>query len=479
MLLTGVLAIGLASSTSLADSPIRVSVNSKQTELQIAKPIQSKSRSETTDQRPAVLRWQNPDPSADQQEKSQQTSSIHNHVPARSRFASNPQNSPRMALIAQASATEAIDQQTGHVNNSVVFQNPNDIARATRANFSESQQSGPVSRSALVIDEEPIRFSLVVQASATETGEWSTATDDEQRHSQSTQSSTTTSQVEPLHSNLQINGPQVSIQAPSRASIQHPTQNTASENQLAEPIHFAREFASTAARQQTPGNVYSPERCREIKEDSAEVRTSVRENLISKISLDITPNRREKLHDPSENKSRTWHDRANEPLATGVFRDFKNGRVWIEDENGEVQKLPFSALSDEDHCFVAFIWGIPPEFTLDDAQYASRNWQGSSFAWKASEISHKPLYFEEPQLERYGHTLRPLAQSAVSGAHFFLNIAVLPYKSGIHPLHECQHPLGYYRPGSGAPWLVPPIPLSIRGGLAEAGAIVGGFFALP
>jgi hypothetical protein len=67
----------------------------------------------------------------------------------------------------------------------------------------------------------------------------------------------------------------------------------------------------------------------------------------------------------------------------------------------------------------------------------------------------------------------------LAGAHFFANIALLPYNMGTHPPHECQYALGYYRPGSCAPWLLPPFPISVRGGLAEAGVIVGGIFLIP
>jgi hypothetical protein len=73
----------------------------------------------------------------------------------------------------------------------------------------------------------------------------------------------------------------------------------------------------------------------------------------------------------------------------------------------------------------------------------------------------------------------PFLDPLHSGAHFFLNVAVLPYKMGINPPLECQYALGYYRPGSCAPWLVPPIPLSFRGGLMEAGAVVGLVYLIP
>lgn len=103
----------------------------------------------------------------------------------------------------------------------------------------------------------------------------------------------------------------------------------------------------------------------------------------------------------------------------------------------------------------------------------------STYAWHASALCHKPLYFEEVQLERYGHTAGPIRQPFISGAHFFLNIAALPYNMAINPPHECQYALGYYRPGSCAPWMIQPVPLSLRGALAETAVIVGGIYVIP
>ena len=136
-------------------------------------------------------------------------------------------------------------------------------------------------------------------------------------------------------------------------------------------------------------------------------------------------------------------------------------------------------LGDDDLCYVVELWGLPTECTLGDEQYQMRGWIPSTMAWKASDLCHKPLYFEEVQLERYGHTSGPITQPVVSGAHFFLNIATLPYKMGLHPPNECRYPLGYYRPGNCAPWLLPPVPISARAGLMQAGAVVGGAYVIP
>jgi hypothetical protein len=102
-----------------------------------------------------------------------------------------------------------------------------------------------------------------------------------------------------------------------------------------------------------------------------------------------------------------------------------------------------------------------------------------TMTWKASDLCHKPMYFEEVNLERYGHTAGPVLQPVVSSAHFFANIAVLPYKMGVHTPRECQYALGYYRPGDCAPWIVPPVPISLRGGLSQAAVMTGMFWLIP
>jgi hypothetical protein len=122
---------------------------------------------------------------------------------------------------------------------------------------------------------------------------------------------------------------------------------------------------------------------------------------------------------------------------------------------------------------------LPVECGLGGREVVSRCWIPSTFAWHASALCHKPLYFEEVQLERYGHTAGPFRQPFVSGAHFVLNLATLPYHMAYQPPHECQYALGYYRPGSCAPWMIPPVPLSLKGALAETGFIVGGIYILP
>ena len=122
---------------------------------------------------------------------------------------------------------------------------------------------------------------------------------------------------------------------------------------------------------------------------------------------------------------------------------------------------------------------FPPECDLGEAVYEPRQWAMTTYTWKASGLCHKPLYFEQVGLERYGHSAGPVLQPFISGAHFFGTIPILPYKIGLEPPGECIYALGYYRPGNCAPRMILPLGLSLRGALFEAGAATGLVFLLP
>jgi len=125
---------------------------------------------------------------------------------------------------------------------------------------------------------------------------------------------------------------------------------------------------------------------------------------------------------------------------------------------------------------------LPKECRLSEKRFdleVPRPWCPIAFTWKAAGTCHKPLYFEQVHLERYGHSWGPYLQPFVSGAHFFLTVPILPYKMGLYPPGECMYTLGYYRPGNCAPYMLDPIPLSVRAGLAQAGAWTGGLYVIP
>jgi hypothetical protein len=50
---------------------------------------------------------------------------------------------------------------------------------------------------------------------------------------------------------------------------------------------------------------------------------------------------------------------------------------------------------------------------------------------------------------------------------------------GLEPPCECIYTLGYYRPGSCAPYILDPLPLSIRAAMYEAAGVAGFMFVMP
>jgi hypothetical protein len=121
----------------------------------------------------------------------------------------------------------------------------------------------------------------------------------------------------------------------------------------------------------------------------------------------------------------------------------------------------------------------PCECGMGNLKFEPRQWDCITYTWKASALCHKPLYFEEQYLERNGHSRGPIADPLVSAAHFFITVPLLPYYMGVELPHECEYSLGYYRPGSCAPWIIDGFPLSCRGAAFEATAVTGTAFLLP
>ena len=121
----------------------------------------------------------------------------------------------------------------------------------------------------------------------------------------------------------------------------------------------------------------------------------------------------------------------------------------------------------------------PCECRLQGETFEPRRFTTTTFTWKAAGYCHKPLYFEHWALERYGHSHGFVADSFLSAAHFFGRLPTLPYQMGVQLPWECVYPLGYYRPGSCAPWTVPAVPVSGRGLVVGAAAATGIVFLLP
>jgi hypothetical protein len=108
---------------------------------------------------------------------------------------------------------------------------------------------------------------------------------------------------------------------------------------------------------------------------------------------------------------------------------------------------------------------VPNECSLTTDAFEPRCWRLTTYTWKASALCHKPLYFEDVALERYGHSHGPVCEYVASFAHFFGDVALLPYHVGVETPCECIYDLGYYRPGNCAPYMLDPFPVSLRGAL--------------
>lgn len=121
----------------------------------------------------------------------------------------------------------------------------------------------------------------------------------------------------------------------------------------------------------------------------------------------------------------------------------------------------------------------PPSCPMDTSAFVPRAWQPLTFHWTASALCHKPIYWEDVQLERHGHTWGPWLQPLVSAGHFYLVFPALPYAMGLFPPNECVYTLGHYRPGSCAPYMLDPLPLSVRAALVEGGVWTGLAFLIP
>ncbi len=108
-----------------------------------------------------------------------------------------------------------------------------------------------------------------------------------------------------------------------------------------------------------------------------------------------------------------------------------------------------------------------------------RGLAGREFAWAAPSFYHRPLYYEQHNLERYGHFYGGAClQSAICTAHFFATVPVMPYKVATQSPNECVYTLGNYRPGNCNPNYWTRCKLSTRGFVTQAVATTGWAFLL-
>lgn len=116
---------------------------------------------------------------------------------------------------------------------------------------------------------------------------------------------------------------------------------------------------------------------------------------------------------------------------------------------------------------------------FSDVEYTPRVFPDTMMPWLASNFYHYPLYFEDPALERYGHTHGFLVQPFASAARFSGQLVLLPYQMTIDPILKPTYTLGWYRPGDVAPKLRYQIPWNFKAAMVEAGVVTGLVFLIP
>jgi len=116
---------------------------------------------------------------------------------------------------------------------------------------------------------------------------------------------------------------------------------------------------------------------------------------------------------------------------------------------------------------------------IEDYPYGyRRDWYPSVAIWEAPAFYHRPLYFEEVNLERYGHRHQHL-QPVYSVAHFFGNALTLPYQMGAYCPCERVYTLGHHRPGDCNPHDHHSLPWSPKGAVYMGAFYTSAAFALP
>ncbi len=75
-------------------------------------------------------------------------------------------------------------------------------------------------------------------------------------------------------------------------------------------------------------------------------------------------------------------------------------------------------------------------------------WPGEAYVWANPSFGHKPLYFEQTNLERYGWKSPRCVHPTLSAVHFYGSIGLLPVSWLRYPPHRCVSTAGHYRPGT-------------------------------
>jgi hypothetical protein len=119
----------------------------------------------------------------------------------------------------------------------------------------------------------------------------------------------------------------------------------------------------------------------------------------------------------------------------------------------------------------------PPTVHMGFGQ--TRGWPQEEYTWTAPGLGHKPIYFEDLPLERYGQARGPLVQPLVSHARFFGVLPTLPYRMALDPPNVPICTVGYDRPGNCVPYVRERLPFSPRAAVAQTATVAGLILLIP
>jgi hypothetical protein len=121
---------------------------------------------------------------------------------------------------------------------------------------------------------------------------------------------------------------------------------------------------------------------------------------------------------------------------------------------------------------------FPEEPILSREQYVARVFPPSREVVEPYYVCFERLYFEQPNMERYGWDLGFVAPFASAGK-FFWDVVALPYNLGTEPCRKFDCSAGWCLPGDPVPFMLYPPQLSLTGALLEGGTVVGLFAIFP
>lgn len=104
--------------------------------------------------------------------------------------------------------------------------------------------------------------------------------------------------------------------------------------------------------------------------------------------------------------------------------------------------------------------------------------QAKTALWASPNYCHRPLYFEDVNLERFG-ARHPFLQPALSGLHFFGSTIRLPYQMAQTAPSDCRYEAGHGRPGNHYCYQRERLPTDFKALSFQALLTTGLIFALP